>query len=110
LFIDSSHIGMPGTDVDRLFLDVLPRLAPGVLVHIHDITLPDAYPPEWAWCGYNEQLLVGALLQGLSYELLFASHYAAKAFLPRMTRGIIAELPLARGAHETSLWCVKRGA
>ena len=44
LFIDSSHIAMPGTDVDRLFLDVLPRLPSGVLVHVHDILLPDAYP------------------------------------------------------------------
>jgi predicted O-methyltransferase YrrM len=107
LFIDSSHIAMPGTDVDRLFLDVLPRLASGVLVHVHDITLPDAYPPEWAWRGYNEQLLVGALLQG-GYELLFASHYAKTAFPSSFTRGILAELPLSRGAHETSVWLRKR--
>ena len=75
LFIDSSHIAMPGTDVDRLFLDVLPRLAGGTLVHIHDIALPYAYPKIWAWRGYNEQLLAGALLQGGGYELVFASHY-----------------------------------
>ena len=71
LFIDSSHIAMPGTDVDRLFLDVLPRLAGGTLVHIHDIALPYAYPKIWDWRGYNEQLLVGALLQGGGYELVF---------------------------------------
>ena len=78
LFIDSSHIAMPGTDVDRLFLDVLPRLAGGTLVHIHDITLPYAYPKIWDWRGYNEQLLAGALLQGGGYELVFASHFVAR--------------------------------
>ena len=46
---------MPGTDVDHLFLDVLPRLARGTLIHIHDITLPNAYPSVWEWRGYNEQ-------------------------------------------------------
>ena len=77
LFIDSSHIAMPGTDVDRLFLDVLPRLPSGVLLHVHDILLPDAYPPEWEWRGYNEQIVVGALLQGGGWDLVFASRYAA---------------------------------
>lgn len=105
LFIDSSHIAMPGTDVDRLFLDILPRLKSGTLVHIHDVTLPDAYPVEWDWRGYNEQLLVGALLQGGGYDLVFASHYVAKTLRPA---GILGELPLSAGAHETSLWVEKR--
>ncbi len=107
LFIDSSHIAMPGTDVDRLFLDVLPRLAGGVLVHVHDVTLPAAYPPEWAWRGYNEQLLVGALLQGGAYEILFSSHVAAGR-ADWTSRGILGELPRPAGAHETSLWLRKR--
>lgn len=77
LFIDSSHVAMPGTDVDRLFLDVLPRLAQGVLVHVHDVLLPDAYPAEWAWRGYNEQTVVGALIAGGRWQVLFASHYMA---------------------------------
>jgi hypothetical protein len=108
LFIDSSHIAMPGTDVDRLFLDVLPGLGGGVLVHVHDIVLPDAYPAEWAWRGYNEQLLVGALLQGGSYEILFSSHYAKRRFPEALGSGILAEIPLTSGAHETSLWLRKR--
>ncbi len=107
LFIDSSHIAMPGTDVDRLFLDVLPRLAAGVLVHVHDVTLPDSYPPEWAWRGYNEQLLVGALLQGGAYEILFSS-YVAAARADWTGRGVLGELPQPAGAHETSLWLRKR--
>jgi predicted O-methyltransferase YrrM len=108
LFIDSSHIAMPGTDVDRLFLDVLPRLASGTLIHVHDITLPYGYPEVWAWRGYNEQLMVGALLQGKGYELVFASHYVAKRHREALSRGFLAELPLAPGAHETSLWLRKR--
>ena len=56
LFIDSSHILMPGTDVDMLFNHVLPALKRGVMVHVHDVFLPDDYPPEWEWRGYNEQL------------------------------------------------------
>ncbi|RDI59338.1 class I SAM-dependent methyltransferase [Microvirga subterranea] len=108
LFIDSSHIAMPGTDVDRLFLDVLPRLGAGALVHIHDITLPDAYPAAWSWRAYNEQIPVGTLLQGGAYDLVFASHFVAKEVLPLCSASIIASLPLAAGAHETSLWLRKR--
>ena len=107
LFIDSSHIAMPGTDVDRLFLDVLPRLASGTRIHIHDITLPYAYPEVWAWRGYNEQLLAGALLQGRGYELVFASHYAVRDNGFVLKQGILSELPLVSGAHETSLWLRK---
>ncbi|MFX7914564.1 class I SAM-dependent methyltransferase, partial [Acinetobacter baumannii] len=72
LFIDSSHVLMPGSDVDLLFNQVLPRLKPGVLVHIHDIFLPDDYPASWGWRGYNEQQGVACLLQG-GWRLLWAS-------------------------------------
>lgn len=108
LFIDSSHIAMPGTDVDRLFLDVLPRLVRGVLVHVHDVALPDAYPEAWAWRAYNEQLLVGALLQGGGYDLVFASHFASRTLPAFRGPGIWADLPLPEGAYETSLWLRKR--
>ena len=107
VFIDSSHIAMPGTDVDRLFLDVLPRLGRGVLVHVHDIFLPDAYPPAWTWRGYNEQLLAGALLQGRGYEIVFASHYVATHRPDLIARNVVAQLPLLPDAHETSLWLRK---
>lgn len=108
LFIDSSHIAMPGTDVDKLFLDTLPRLGPGALVHIHDITLPYAYPGAWDWRGYNEQLLVGALLQGKGFELVFSSHFIVRDVPAVFTKGILSEIPLVPGAHETSLWLRKR--
>ena len=44
LFVDSSHILMPGTDVELILTELLPRLPAGALVQIHDIFLPDAYP------------------------------------------------------------------
>jgi hypothetical protein len=106
LFVDSSHVAMPGTDVDRLFLDLLPRLPAGILVHVHDVFLPDAYPPKWAWRGYNEQLLVAALLQGGAFGLVFASRYVATR-RPEWL-GPVARLPLQEGACEASLWLAKR--
>jgi predicted O-methyltransferase YrrM len=109
LFVDSSHVAMPGTDVDRLVLDVLPLLKPGVLVHIHDILLPDPYPPEWEWRGYNEQTVAGALLLGGGFEILFASHWAATRMAGRVNAGPAGRIPLVPGALETSLWLSKTG-
>jgi len=107
LFIDSSHILMPGTDVDRLLNQVLPSLAPGIIMHVHDIFLPDPYPTSWAWRGYNEQSAIASLLQGGAYELLFASHYVASRHGDRLTRGALAELPCLDSAFECSMWLQK---
>jgi len=64
LFMDSSHRVLTNSDVTVLFLDVLPRLQPGVLVHLHDIFLPYDYPPEWRDRYYSEQYLLAAMLLG----------------------------------------------
>lgn len=106
LFIDSSHILMPGSDVDLLFGHVLPRLAAGVRVHIHDIFLPDDYPTAWDWRGYNEQLGVIGLLQGGGFELEFASHWVASRMAAALPPALIA-LALPAGAFEASLWLRK---
>ncbi len=108
LFIDSSHVAMPGTDVDRLVGDLLPRLPAGVLIHVHDVLLPDAYPAEWAWRGYNEATVVAALIGSGGYELVFSSHWVASRHPAWLTTGVIGNLPLLPGAHETSLWLRKR--
>lgn len=107
LFIDSSHVLMPGTDVDYVLNRVLPVLPRGVLVHVHDVFLPDDVPESWAWRGYNEQLAVGALLAGGGYEPLFASHYVATRRPDWLERGLLARLPLVPGALESSLWLRK---
>ncbi len=55
LFIDNSHRILPNSDSTVFFLDVLPFLKPGVIVHIHDIFLPYDYPEEMCERGYSEQ-------------------------------------------------------
>jgi predicted O-methyltransferase YrrM len=73
LFIDSSHTVKTGGDVVFLLLEVLPRLAEGVIVHIHDIFLPWDYPPDWVFSGraWNEQYAVRAFLSfNSAFEIL----------------------------------------
>jgi predicted O-methyltransferase YrrM len=108
LFVDSSHVAMPGSDVDRIVGDVLPRLPSGVLVHWHDILLPDAYPAQWAWRGYNESIPVAALLAGGGWDIVFSSHWVASRRPERLKQGVLGRLPLAPGARETSLWLRRR--
>lgn len=107
LFIDSSHILMPGSDVDYLFNRALPRLARGVLVHIHDIFLPDDYPAAWAWRGYNEQLAAAPLLTGGAWRARFASHFVSTRFAQRLQSSAIARLPRHPQAIASSLWLEK---
>lgn len=107
LFVDSSHILMPGSDVDVIFNEILPRLPAGVLVHFHDIFLPDGYPPEWAWMAYNEQSAVAALLTGGAFRPLWSSHYAATRLAEAVAQAGLDRLPLPEGAHEASLWLLK---
>jgi predicted O-methyltransferase YrrM len=64
LLIDSSHVAKTGSDVNHLYFEVLPRLAPGVLVHIHDIGFPFEYPRAWVREGraWNEAYLLRSFL------------------------------------------------
>jgi hypothetical protein len=64
LFIDSSHRTFQNSDVTVVFMDVLPRLKPGVVLHFHDIFWPYDYLPEWADRFYSEQYLLGSYLLG----------------------------------------------
>ncbi len=108
LFIDSSHILMPGSDVDLLFNRVLPRLPAGVRVHIHDIFLPFDYPKVWGWRNYNEQQGVVPLLATGAYAPLFSSVWAERRLGGRLARSVVARLPRPAGAMVTSLWLEKR--
>lgn len=64
VFIDSTHVAKAGSDVLWLYLHVLPRLRPGVFVHIHDIHWPFEYPAKWLREGrcWNEVYFLQALL------------------------------------------------
>jgi len=108
LFIDSSHILMPGSDVDDLFNRIIPTLPPGALVHIHDIFLPDDYPLIWDWRGYNEQLGVAPMLAGGGFEILFASHYVASRLAEQVAASTVARLPGKADSLPASLWLRKR--
>lgn len=107
LLIDSSHVLMPGTDVDHLANRVLPELPAGVRVHFHDIFLPHDYPAEWGWRGYNEQLAVATLIAGGAYAIEFASAYLVARRPEWVSRGVLGRLPLVAGARESSLWLRK---
>jgi hypothetical protein len=81
LFIDSSHTVKMGGDVNYLFLEVLPRLKPGVIVHVHDIFLPFEYRRDWVMDEFRfwtEQYLLQAFLTFNSeFEVLMGNSYLA---------------------------------
>ena len=108
LFVDSSHILMPGSDVDLLLNRVLPRLPSGVLVHIHDIFLPFDYPAVWGWRNYNEQQGVAPLLAGGACTPLFSSVWAERRLADRLARSVVPRLPQRPEAMATSLWLEMR--
>lgn len=84
LFIDSSHVAKTGSDVNFLFFEVLPRLAPGVRVHLYAIFLPAEYPREWVADenrSWNEQYLLRALLMhSTGFRVMFGCNYALHRF------------------------------
>jgi predicted O-methyltransferase YrrM len=65
LFIDSTHVSRTGSDVNRIFFDILPALRPGVVIHLHDVFTRFEYPAPWVyeWRGWNEQYVLRAFLQ-----------------------------------------------
>jgi hypothetical protein len=80
LFLDSSHRAFQGSDVTVFFLEILPRLKPGVIVHIHDIYLPDDYIAGHVRRLWNEQyLLATALLFAPdAFEILFPAWFVGQ--------------------------------
>ena len=115
LFIDSSHVLKLGSDVSLLFLDVLPRLAPGVVVHVHDIATSFEYPLEWYEEGraWNEAPALRAFLAfNQAYEILYFCDY-----MNRFQRDAVARhMPLAlrqpkgtpEGNTSVSFWMRRR--
>jgi len=85
LFIDSSHEIRSGNDVVSLFLNVVPKLNSGVVIHVHDIFLPFEYPREWVIqntlnVNWTEQYLVQAMLQGSDqFEVLWPGHFLQRS-------------------------------
>ena len=97
LFVDSSHTVKAGSDVNRIVLEVLPRLAPGVIVHFHDIFLPFDYQPDLlhTFLHWNETSLVRAFLTGnCGFEVLFSMamlHHLQPASLHEVFPGYLPQ-------------------
>lgn len=108
LFIDSSHVAKTGSDVNYLFFEVLPRLRKGVLIHIHDIFLPDDYPKKWVLQegrNWNEQYLLRAFLQyNKSFEVVWSSHFMATRYQERV-HAVFPRFPSLGGGG--SVWLRK---
>jgi Methyltransferase domain len=78
LFVDTSHTVKIGGDTTHIVNEVLPRIAPGVIVHFHDIFLPWHYPREWVerarWYWAEQYMLQAFLAGNADWEVLFGAH------------------------------------
>jgi predicted O-methyltransferase YrrM len=115
LFIDSSHVLKLGSDVSILFLEVLPRLAPGVVVHVHDIATSFEYPLEWYEEGraWNEAPALRAFLAfNEVYEILYFCDYMNRFQKEAVARHMPLALRHPKGAPEgntsVSFWMRRR--
>ncbi len=79
LFIDSSHVVKIGSDVVYELLEIVPRIAVGVVIHFHDIFWPCEYPQEWVFKStlfWNEQYALQAFLAfNNAFKILWTSNY-----------------------------------
>lgn len=106
LFIDSSHVSKCGSDVNRLFFEILPGIAPGVIIHIHDIFAFFEYPRDWTDAGWywNESYLLRAFLMFNSdFEILLWPNVA----LP-LNPELEASMPLCFKNTGSSIWMRRR--
>ncbi len=80
LFIDNSHRMLPNSDATVFFLETLPSLRPGVIVHIHDIYLPYDYPQFMCDRFYSEQygLAINMLANPTRYHTIFPAYFISE--------------------------------
>lgn len=103
LFVDSSHVTKYGSEVNRLLLDVFPRLPAGVHIHVHDIFWPFSYPIGWLRKGraWNEAYLLRAwLCDNPRAGITWFNNYLRYAALDR----VAARLPAWSRDPGTSIW------
>ena len=107
LFVDSTHVSRIDSDVNRLMFEILPALAPGVVIHFHDILYPFEYPKEWVYFGraWNESYLLRAFLQyNDSFRVLLMNTFIAQFHRPFLQE----KMPLCLENIGGSLWLEKR--
>ena len=113
LFFDGSHRVFMNSDVTVFFLEVIQRLKPGVLVHIHDIFLPADYPPDWSQSLFAEQYMLAAMLLcgAPPFKVIFPSYFVGSdPALSGKARGILGSFgipfnyPNAAKTLPSSFW------
>jgi predicted O-methyltransferase YrrM len=107
LFIDTSHALKTGGDVVWIYNQILPRLAPGVVVHLHDCFLPWDYPEQWVFAGkgWNEQYVMQSfLVWNSAFEVLFGTQWMMRRHWD-LLRGAFPDLVEEdRHREGSSLW------
>jgi predicted O-methyltransferase YrrM len=80
VFVDNSHRVFPNSDATVFFMEVLPKLAPGVIVHFHDIYLPADYPQDVCDRYYSEQYVLAAFLMANPdrYKTIMPCYYVSE--------------------------------
>jgi hypothetical protein len=105
LFVDTTHTVKLASDVNFVILDVLPVLAPGVIVHFHDIFLPWEYPRQWfeqmGWYWAEQYLLQAFLAFNTAFEILVPAHALAREHPERLAAAIPSFAP---GGGPGSMW------
>ena len=108
LFIDTSHVVKTGSDVNWLLLNIVPQLADGVIIHIHDIFFPNEYPKQWILGEHRfwtEQYLLQAFLAYNSqFEVLLSNSYLYSQY-PDVVRIVFPNNPHERTG--SSFWMRK---
>ncbi|MEO8860492.1 MAG: class I SAM-dependent methyltransferase, partial [Ginsengibacter sp.] len=110
LFIDSSHIIRPQGDVLTEYLEILPQLKPGVIVHVHDIFTPKDYLDEFVFTNHymwNEQYLLEALLSNTqSFKIIGAVNFLKHHYFNKLAEKSPA-LKEQPNREPGSFWMVK---
>jgi len=106
LFLDTSHIAKTGSDVTFEMFEILPRLKPGTIVHIHDILHSFEYHREWIYAqrGYNEVYFVQAFLM---YNDAFRIELFPNDLIRRNPEWFERHMPLCLRNPGGSLWLSK---
>ena len=118
LFIDSTHAVKVGSDVMRIYLEIIPHLPAGVFLHIHDVYLPYAYPrdvfsmPYWwqetallmALLTNNSRLSVLTCLSALHYDYPQQMQKLLTDYRPAPNREGLAVSPSDPGHFPASIW------
>lgn len=107
LFIDSSHTVKTKGDVNYLFLEVLPKLNKGVIIHIHDIFFPFDYPKDWiikehrSWA--EQYLLQAFLMFNDSFKIIYSNSFMGYKYIKNVKK-IFPKSPFYKGG---SIWIQK---